>query len=96
MDEASKESFPASDPPAYHEHHGAQAPSDAPHPATLLPDADGRPSRKVAVTMADGTQTELDHGAVAIASITSCTNTSNPSVMVGGRAAGQERRRARA
>ena len=34
------------------------------------------------VTMADGTLTELDHGHVAIASITSCTNTSNPSVMV--------------
>ena len=82
VDEASKESFPASDPPAYHEHHGAQAPSEAPHPSTLLPSSNGRPSRKVAVTMADGTQTELDHGHVAIASITSCTNTSNPSVMV--------------
>lgn len=34
------------------------------------------------VTLADGTATELDHGAVAIASITSCTNTSNPSVMM--------------
>lgn len=34
------------------------------------------------VTLADGTETELDHGHVAIASITSCTNTSNPSVMV--------------
>ena len=66
----------------YREHHGAQAASDAPHPATLLPDADGRASRKVSVTMADGTQTELDHGHVAIASITSCTNTSNPSVMM--------------
>ncbi|MFC2307075.1 MAG: magnesium/cobalt transporter CorA, partial [Neisseria elongata] len=32
--------------------------------------------------MADGTVTELDHGHVAIASITSCTNTSNPSVMM--------------
>ncbi len=39
-------------------------------------------SRPTPVTMADGTQTELDHGHVAIASITSCTNTSNPSVMV--------------
>ena len=34
------------------------------------------------VTLADGTKTELDHGTVAIASITSCTNTSNPSVMM--------------
>jgi aconitate hydratase len=35
------------------------------------------------VTMADGTTFELDHGAVVIASITSCTNTSNPQVMIG-------------
>src|SRR3712207_5749714 len=33
--------------------------------------------------MDDGTQTEIDHGAVVIAAITSCTNTSNPTVMVG-------------
>jgi aconitate hydratase len=39
--------------------------------------------RAVAVTLADGTETELDHGHVVIAAITSCTNTSNPSVMVG-------------
>src|SRR3712207_8825793 len=31
----------------------------------------------------DGTQTEIDHGAVVIAAITSCTNTSNPQVMIG-------------
>jgi len=37
----------------------------------------------VAVTLADGTETELAHGHVVIAAITSCTNTSNPSVMVG-------------
>jgi aconitate hydratase len=36
-----------------------------------------------AVTLADGTATELDHGHVVIAAITSCTNTSNPSVMIG-------------
>ncbi len=35
------------------------------------------------MTLADGTNTELDHGHVVIAAITSCTNTSNPSVMVG-------------
>ena len=35
------------------------------------------------MTLADGTQTELDHGHVVIAAITSCTNTSNPSVMIG-------------
>jgi aconitate hydratase len=37
----------------------------------------------VSVTLADGTETELDHGHVVIAAITSCTNTSNPSVMLG-------------
>jgi aconitate hydratase len=40
-------------------------------------------SKPSAVTLSDGTQTELDHGHVVIASITSCTNTSNPSVMLG-------------
>ncbi|MEE2046690.1 aconitate hydratase AcnA, partial [Nocardiopsis tropica] len=39
--------------------------------------------KSVKVTMADGTETEIDHGAVVIAAITSCTNTSNPSVMLG-------------
>src|SRR5215213_332173 len=43
----------------------------------------GRPSRPTAVTLEDGTGTEIDHGAVVIAAITSCTNTSNPSVMLG-------------
>ncbi|WP_159943794.1 MULTISPECIES: aconitate hydratase AcnA [unclassified Nocardiopsis] len=43
----------------------------------------GRPHKPVKVTMADGTETEIDHGAVVIAAITSCTNTSNPSVMLG-------------
>jgi aconitate hydratase len=78
-DVASAESFPASDAPAV-----GSAAADG---ATLQPAADapttvGRASKKVAVTMADGTQTEIDHGAVVIASITSCTNTSNPSVML--------------
>ena len=34
------------------------------------------------MTLADGQKFTLDHGAVAIAAITSCTNTSNPSVML--------------
>jgi aconitate hydratase len=42
----------------------------------------GRPSASVPVSMEDGRSFELDHGAVSIASITSCTNTSNPSVML--------------
>ncbi|MGL3804886.1 aconitate hydratase AcnA [Paeniglutamicibacter sp. R2-26] len=42
----------------------------------------GRPSTSVEVTKADGTAFSIDHGLVSIASITSCTNTSNPSVML--------------
>ncbi|WP_438485370.1 aconitate hydratase AcnA [Streptomyces sp. S186] len=42
----------------------------------------GAPSNPVTVTAPDGTTYELDHGAVTVAAITSCTNTSNPYVMV--------------
>ncbi|MGE5290540.1 MAG: aconitate hydratase AcnA [Micromonosporaceae bacterium] len=42
-----------------------------------------RPSSPVPVKLEDGTQTSVDHGSVVIAAITSCTNTSNPSVMLG-------------
>jgi aconitate hydratase len=42
-----------------------------------------RASNPVQVTLEDGTVTAVDHGSVVIAAITSCTNTSNPSVMVG-------------
>ena len=48
----------------------------------VLPAYASQPSKPTPVTLADGTATELDHGHVAIASITSCTNTSNPSVMM--------------
>jgi aconitate hydratase len=42
-----------------------------------------RASHPVQLTLEDGTHTSVDHGSVVIAAITSCTNTSNPSVMVG-------------
>ena len=84
-DEASAESFPASDPPAAmagtapHENHD-------PKPAGWFePDptgASGRASNRVPVALEDGTRFDLDHGHVVIAAITSCTNTSNPSVML--------------
>ena len=48
----------------------------------VLPTYASQSSKPTPVTLADGTATELDHGHVAIASITSCTNTSNPSVMM--------------
>jgi aconitate hydratase len=79
-DEASAESFPASDAPAYHGGNGAAAPQ---HHASAAPADGGRPSSPVMVELSDGTKFELDHGAVTIAAITSCTNTSNPSVMIG-------------
>jgi len=44
---------------------------------------DIRPSNLVKVTLDDGTETTVDHGHVVIAAITSCTNTSNPFVMIG-------------
>jgi aconitate hydratase len=42
-----------------------------------------RASAPATVTLDDGTETSVDHGSVVIAAITSCTNTSNPSVMIG-------------
>ncbi len=77
VDEASNESFPASDPAAAYE----SKPEDRPvrvNAGEVLQ----RPSNPVRATLAGGDQVELDHGAVAIAAITSCTNTSNPYVMI--------------
>ncbi|BDO42446.1 aconitate hydratase AcnA [Cellulomonas sp. NTE-D12] len=51
-------------------------------PASDSPAIGGQALRTVPVTDSNGKQFELFHGAVAIASITSCTNTSNPSVML--------------
>ncbi len=81
LDEAIDETFPASDPvrntsflnnkkpPAHEQHHAA---------ATA-----GRPSKRVPVKSSELGEFEIDHGAVVIAAITSCTNTSNPEVMLG-------------
>jgi aconitate hydratase len=44
---------------------------------------DTRATHEVRITLEDGTETTLDHGHVVIAAITSCTNTSNPYVMIG-------------
>ncbi|MEQ4719785.1 aconitate hydratase AcnA [Nonomuraea sp. B19D2] len=55
--------------------------SDA--PASNAAANGGRPHKPVPVTLADGTSFEIDHGIVSIAAITSCTNTSNPFVMLG-------------
>ncbi|HEY2041151.1 MAG TPA: aconitate hydratase [Jatrophihabitans sp.] len=77
-DEAAAESFPASDAPAYHGSNGSEPRTDQ----GTGGEATGRPSSPTPVTLEDGTSFDLDHGAVTIAAITSCTNTSNPSVMI--------------
>jgi aconitate hydratase len=80
LDEAIEESFPASDPPAEEHDNGNSKPRQAVSGTAV--DVT-RSDDAIAVTLADGTEVELDHGHVVIAAITSCTNTSNPSVMVG-------------
>ncbi|MCZ2829352.1 aconitate hydratase [Modestobacter sp. VKM Ac-2986] len=80
VDEAVEETFPASDPASPF----ATGNGDAgkPHDAVTGSDS-GRTRKPTKVVMEDGTETEVDHGHVVIAAITSCTNTSNPSVMIG-------------
>jgi aconitate hydratase len=79
-DEAIAESFPASDPVSSHVPNGA---GHEPFGGTGGAQVAERKRTHAPVTLADGTETELDHGHVVIAAITSCTNTSNPSVMLG-------------
>jgi aconitate hydratase len=80
IDEADDESFPASDAPASN---GSRDHGQAPHGGTGGAQVADRRHVSAPVTLEDGTETELDHGHVVIAAITSCTNTSNPSVMLG-------------
>jgi aconitate hydratase len=81
-DEAIEESFPASDSPAedHDDERGKPRPAVSRSPAAVAEHGSGD---AIEVTLEDGTGFELDHGRVVIAAITSCTNTSNPSVMVG-------------
>jgi aconitate hydratase len=83
-DEAIAETFPASDPPA----NGAPGHEPDPHepaaaPAVAAGTVIAEHSETAAEVTLDGETFRLDHGHVVIAAITSCTNTSNPSVMLG-------------
>jgi aconitate hydratase len=79
-DEWGADSFPASDPISTHSRNG---PDSHPTGGTGGTQVAERRTSPTAVKLADGTEAELDHGHVVIAAITSCTNTSNPSVMLG-------------
>ena len=80
VDEGVLESFPASDPVSVRSEDSRDEPRD---PVPDEADTSAPPSKKVPVRVGDGDEFELDNGHVVIAAITSCTNTSNPSVMIG-------------
>ncbi|OIH98513.1 MULTISPECIES: aconitate hydratase [unclassified Curtobacterium] len=86
QDKAVADTFPASDPVAAApgDEHAVDDLQDA--PGSEVPvhasSAPGTVSKPTSVAIADGAPFTIDHGAVAIAAITSCTNTSNPSVMM--------------
>ncbi|ALE92151.1 aconitate hydratase [Arthrobacter alpinus] len=81
LDDAGSESFPASDPVAI----STRIPRDEP-PHVFTDDGSGDSLEwhsDPTQFLLDGQNLTLDHGDVVIAAITSCTNTSNPSVMIG-------------
>jgi aconitate hydratase len=81
LDEQLAETFPASDPTVEQHplHDGAAEPDPLP---VAVPDVIVAERTKAVPVELDGERFELEHGAVVIAAITSCTNTSNPSVMI--------------
>src|SRR6185503_14770755 len=82
VEQASAESFPASDSPAFVSGAGGEIPP----PAEAVPEdaAEGQRREYPGVDVSVGGETvTVRTGSVAIAAITSCTNTSNPTVMVG-------------
>ena len=76
-DESSIESFPASDPPAPRRVRRPRSRARGCERSRCSLDR-----KRCPVTLADGRSFELADGHVVIAAITSCTNTSNPSVMI--------------
>ena len=86
-DKAVDNTFPASDPPSHEQPQRVSAapnsleeePQDSLHGDEVAVEQEHAPVR---ITLEDGTSCEIDHGSVVIAAITSCTNTSNPEVMM--------------
>jgi len=78
VDEQLLETFPASDAPS----HDPNQTSDAYPPVPVPTARSTRRASKPTKVMMDGQEFEIDHGHVAVAAITSCTNTSNPQVMI--------------
>ncbi|BDX32590.1 aconitate hydratase A [Mycobacterium antarcticum] len=79
LDEAVDESFPASDPVSL----SFADDGEGDFRYSAANGAEGRPTKPVTVKSDEQGEFVLDHGAVVVAAITSCTNTSNPSVMLG-------------
>jgi len=78
LDDAEAHSFPASDPIAI----SGRIERDEPPRSAPYEQPFTWPSEPAPITL-DGTGVDIDHGHVVIAAITSCTNTSNPTVMIG-------------
>ncbi|HUZ26807.1 MAG TPA: aconitate hydratase [Streptosporangiaceae bacterium] len=83
LDDDIASTFPASDPVAGEADGRSENDTNPPAKSGPVAAGAGRPSALTPVTLDDGTKTSVDHGSVVIAAITSCTNTSNPSVMIG-------------
>jgi aconitate hydratase len=79
LDQELDETFPASDPGQVDNGHA----DDTPAVQSAAAHSTGRPTNPVTVKSDERGEFVLDHGAVVIAAITSCTNTSNPEVMLG-------------
>ncbi|WP_068264570.1 aconitate hydratase [Janibacter limosus] len=79
VDEELKDTFPASDSPSHDANEASEAAGRPEHSAQRT---NGERATNPTKAVIDGTEVEIDHGHVVIASITSCTNTSNPSVMM--------------
>ncbi len=78
-----RQTFPASDPPSSVEGQDTEDEGEPAHPPSRGGTATKELERSSVRVSLDGSEFDLEDGAVVIAAITSCTNTSNPSVMLG-------------